>query len=252
MGDLKNEFVKMKEQIKSVEAHNNNLQERLDEMKLNLTNQPGHVNKNKNNKDQKIPEKTVIDCGLLLFFDSNGKFLRPDWVNKEVKCQHVFAAKIEDINRIVKEANFISFPEKILINVGINNIDNEATDITAEKYRKLFSGIQSRSPNSTIYISSILKRKDNSLLVETTQANSNLVEMSKNIKGHFINHNINIETSQMYDPKHLNRFGFRTLMTNIRYVLYGFLPSVPNRWSNSNTNNNRDSYQRHRYPNSDR
>ena len=102
---------------------------------------------------------------------------------------------------------------------------------------KLVSEIKSRSPNSTIYLSSIFKRKDNSLSVETTQANSNLLELSKNINRYFINHNINIESSLMYDAKHVNRIGFRTLMTNIRYVLYGFLPSVPNRRSNSNTYN---------------
>ena len=159
-----------------------------------------------------------------MFFDSNGKFLKPNLVNRELKCQHIYTPLIDDVISIVEKAEFKTFPKKILINVGINNLDHDNIDKIIKKYDYLVKLIHSTSPESLVYISSILKRKDKLLIEETMEINQRLSKMTETIRFHFLNHT-NVNDALMFDTKHLNRNGFRTLLTNIRYVLFGFLPT---------------------------
>ena len=58
---------------------------------------------------------------------------------------------------------------------------------------------------------------------------------------HFIN-NCHIENNEMFDAKHLNKDGMFTMITNLKYVLFGFLPRF-----NNQRNNRNNKYGQHRH-----
>ena len=94
-------------------------------------------------------------------------------------------------------------------------------------------------PNVAIYINSILLRKDKTFYNETIEVNTYMEDYSKLHQNvHFIN-NCNIESNQIDDAKHLNRSGLLTLITNMKYVLFGFLPRFTYNPRRSNRNNNK-------------
>ena len=179
----------------------------------------------------------IIDCDLLLLVDSNGKFIQEDKINKNLKCQKLSSMKLENLKNMLNNAKFKKLPIKVFINIGINNLETDTTHEIISKYEDCIEILRSKIPNVLIYISSIFLRKDKKFYNESIEINTCMENYSKIHQNvHFIN-NCNIENNQMADAKHLNRNGLFTLITNLKYVLFGFLPRInfnPER-SNRNT-----------------
>ena len=171
-----------------------------------------------------------------MLFDSNGQYLKPDKFHREDKCQYERVIKINDAVEMVKKAKINKAPKKILINVGLNDVD-ENTDINEmiSEYKKLLSSVHEKMPESKIYLSSIFKRKDDKFTQEIEDINARLSDL-ENTWFIFINHTNISNIDMMYDQKHLKKKGFFTMITNLKYVLYRILPSIPtNRCSNRHT-----------------
>ena len=169
-----------------------------------------------------------ISGNVLMFFDSDGKFLKPELLNKEKKCQQIFTPNIMDIKEKLENAKISATPEKIIINVGINNLKSNKADEITKMYEEII-----KFKSWKIYISTILQRKDSKYISEIKHINNFLVSISQVNDVIIINH-CNITTNMMYDAKHLNGQGFFTLLTNIKYVLFGFLPTFKRRSTSSN------------------
>ena len=231
-----------------------------------------------------------ISGNILMFFDSNGKFLKPELLNKEKKCQQIFTPNIMDIKEKLENAKISAIPEKILINVGINNLESNKADEITKMYEEIIKFLKKEFKSSKIYISTIFKefkssqisistilqrkefkssqicistilqkkefkssqisistilqRKDSQYISEIEHINNFLISISQVNDVIIINH-CNITTNMIYDAKHLNGQGFFTLLTNIKYVLFGFLPTFKRR--STFTNKKKYSQEQNRY-----
>ena len=146
--------------------------------------------------------------------------------------------KLEDAKDIVLKAKFKTCPVKMLMNVRINNLDADTSNEIINKYEGCIEALKSKIPNVAIYVNSIFLRNDNKFYNETIEVNTYMENYSKL---HFIN-NCNIENNQMFDAKHLNKSGLFTMITNLKYVLFGFLPRF-----NNQRNNRNNKYGQHRH-----
>ena len=95
-----------------------------------------------------------------MLFDSKGKFLKPELVNKQIKCQLVYIPTLESIELELQNATIEKGPSQILINVGINNLDKQSTAEVCSLYENLINFIQIKFPQADIFISSIFYGKD--------------------------------------------------------------------------------------------
>ena len=138
--------------------------------------------------------KLVINSDLLMLFDSNGKCLKPELVNKIIKCQLVYIPTLESIEHKVHNASIEKVPSQIQINVGINNMDKQSTKVSS-LYEKVINFLQIKFPQADIFISSIFYRKDASFTKET--------EDTQGVS--LINHRNIAKDMIMSDNKHLNK-----------------------------------------------
>ena len=166
-----------------------------------------------------------IECDLLMIFDSNGQYMDPKKMQKD--SQYVRSSTIEDALHFFENATVKRPPTKLLLNVGINNITSDNPDPVIESYKSLVDAIRSVLPNTEIYISSILHRKDNKFTKTIDTVNSIFGDWDKvSPKVTFIHHtNIINNELMMHDTKHLTKTGFFTMVTNFKYVMYRILPA---------------------------
>ena len=114
----------------------------------------------------------------------------------------------------------------MLINVGLNDLDNNDPSTVTAKFENLINVIKKKIPSATIFINSLIFRKDNRYNNETIEINEYLEEFASDNKKVIYIHNKNISNKEhMYDQKHLNRAGFYNFITNMKYALFGFLPN---------------------------
>ena len=108
-------------------------------------------------------------------------------------------------------------------------MDKQSTTEVSSLYEKVINFLQIKFPPTDIFISSVFYRKDASFTNETQEVNNILSHLSKNTQGvSLINHR-NIANDMMPDTKRLNKDGFFAMLVNIKYVLFGFLPTTPKR-----------------------
>ena len=177
--------------------------------------------------EESVTETHTVDCKLLMLFDSNGQYMKPE--KMETESQYVRTAKIHNAISFLENCSVERVPEKILINVGLNNINDDEEDTSidiCEQYQRLIDVIKSRFKGSHIYISSILYRKDNKFSTVIGEVNKNLAMWETTIPSlSFVHHNnIKNDNDMMFDTKHLSRKGFFVMVTNFKYVLYRILP----------------------------
>ena len=132
---------------------------------------PAKTHEKDKHQRQEINKPIKVVGDLLMIFDSNRTFLKPELTNTNIKSQHIHASKIDLACTTLQSCEFTVSPQKILINVDPNDLDNDSVDTLITKYDKLLKILHQRTPNSTIYISSILERKDLSVSNETKDLN---------------------------------------------------------------------------------
>ena len=169
-----------------------------------------------------------IDSDLLMIFDSNGQYM--DAKKMQEDSQYVRAATIEEAITFFDNTKTIRQPTKVLINVGLNNVNSDnpsICDSTVYLYQRLMDKIRSTLPNSHVYISSIIHRKDDQFTSNIDTINKTLAKWDNNHTNlTFIHHtNIKNDDDMLYDTKHLNKRGFFGMVTNLKYVMYRTLPS---------------------------
>ena len=178
-----------------------------------------------NNGDATTTDDLIIDCDLLMMFDSNGQYMDPKKMKND--SQYVRSSTIEDALYFIENSTVQRAPSKVLLNVGLNDISNDDPDPVIESYKTLVDAIRSLLPTTEIYISSILHRKDNKFTKTIDKVNGTFGDWDK-VSPHvtFIHHtNIINNEKMMYDTKHLTKTGFFAMVTNFKYVMYRILPT---------------------------
>ena len=175
----------------------------------------------RSNSEKHLPEK-ILDCDVLLLFDSNGQHLNPDKFSRQGKCQYEKVITVSSAIDKIKTSRIESAPQKILLNVGLNDV-GVAKSHTLGTYEDMLNIIHEKMSLAKIYISSTFKRKDAKFDSEIIELNDHIAKFSEDLKWiTYIDHS-NINGSVMYNPKHLNKTGFYVMLTNLRYVMFQIL-----------------------------
>ena len=134
-------------------------------------------------------------------------------------------------------------PRIVYIQCGTNDL--ERTDYRVENLiNRLKNIINLLSSNvlrdgGEIVISSILPRSDNIEKVNVLNNSLTTLARSNSLFLRIMN-NSNISAKMLTDKKHLNFTGFRTLLANIRFTLFGNLPKSFSRLRNTRGNHRGD------------
>ena len=89
--------------------------------------------------------------------------------------------------------------------------------------------------NTKIIVSSILPRKELAMKMLIASLNDFLLGMCTNTPNTEFMRNNNIKHYMLTDKKHINENGFKSMLSNIRYTIFGRIPRV----SPNSTNNRR-------------
>ena len=106
-------------------------------------------------------------------------------------------------------------------------------------YEELVNAIHGKMPLAKVYVSSIFKRKDNLYDNAIDELNQHILKLSDDSKWLTSVEHSNINSSMMYDAKHLNKTGFHVMLTNLKYVMFKILP---------NFRKNTNTYTKGKYP----
>ena len=187
-------------------------------------------------------KKHTINCDLLLLFDSNGKSIKENQMDKESTCQKLWTPKLENVAEVIENSDIRKIPNKVLLNVGLNNVDHDNPGEIIKKGELVLKLIRERMPTSTIYINSILFRKDDQFKDVIQEVNEHFIKFSRQAENVIFINNSNITNEHMLNTKHLNKSGFFTFITNIKYILFGYLPKFRARDDQYQKNRHRPRY----------
>ncbi len=135
--------------------------------------------------------------------------------NPKIKNRGISADVIKGvINRIDEVTS--SQPQKIFLMIGINDIGNgRSTNQIFKDYQKLIKRIKTQSPNTQLYIQSIIptfNRENNRKIIELNQKLSNLSKKINctyiNLFSLFVSHNNQLKPEFTFDGLHLNGKGY--------------------------------------------
>ena len=121
---------------------------------------------------------------------------------------HAAACTVPEAIEIFSRATFASVPRKIMLHIITNDVEiaTNATEIEG-KFTELLELLRVRCPDSDIFFSSFLPRRD---LTKKRPHQMNLIleRIAASRPGcHMIVHN-NISAEMLSDKKHLNKTGF--------------------------------------------
>ena len=123
----------------------------------------------------------------------------------------------------MRSAFFKSHPRKILLHIGTNDIEQATPDEIATSLDTLLNLTRSKLPNTKIFISAVMVRRD--LMDRVTNLNEKMQQIRSKFHGIIlINHNVNIRESMLADKKHLTGKGFFTMLANFRFAMFGIMP----------------------------
>ena len=128
-------------------------------------------------------------------------------------------------------------PEQIFLHTGTKHFDEPdfQMDENENYYVEIIFKMKEMFPNTIIIVSSILPRKELAMKMLIASLNDFLLGMCTNTPNTEFMRNNNIKHYMLTDKKHINENGFKTMLSNIRYTIFGRIPRV----SPNSTNNRR-------------
>ena len=101
-------------------------------------------------------------------------------------------------------------------------MDNEPVEKVKSDINGIINKIKAKFPNTNIVISSLLPRRDRKM--EVSQLNDFLLDLCDTTRKLTFMNNITITDRMLVDRKHLDEEGFRRLLSNIRFTIFGKVP----------------------------
>lgn len=177
-----------------------------------------------------------IDCDVLFLVDSNLYRMDCAIMNHGTKCQKYHCPLIKDVLKVIENGEDTNGVKQVFIQCGTNDLDNQEVDSTTFRLSDVIDKAKQKFKGAKIVISSILPRKDKrNEVVMVNDYLLNLCDITKQVK---LMENLEINEHMLRDRKHLNDNGFKKLLTNIRYNMFGKLP----RFSNNHINTRYQQY----------
>ncbi len=177
--------------------------------------------------DNPPEEIWTIDSDCLFICDSNGQGIDPNRMG-DATCQKVWSARWCDVIAGTSTMSVQITPAKVLLNVGINDLGMPSINIT-NNIDKAIAELRKHFRGAQLYFCNILYRKDGKFEDQCDELNKYFSSLAKgNSDITFIDHRINVDPSiHMRDTLHLNNKGIHVFIANIKFALFGILPSVP-------------------------
>ena len=152
--------------------------------------------------------------------------IKTDILDKETTCEKVFIPTLNHALDFLDKLVVVIQPDTVLFHCGTNDLEIQGftEELFENNFVEVILKLREVFPNCRVVISSILPRKEN----EFNQIIQGLNDyMSGCCVGGFkitFMFNVNIYKSMLRDKKHVNREGFITILSNIRYTLFGKIP----------------------------
>ena len=159
--------------------------------------------------------------------DSNGQGINDLILMKGVTCQRFYCPTLPDAISLVKRAEVIKAPNKIYIQIGVNDLEHSPLKDIEQEMDALTFAINVAFPNAKILVSAVLARRD---LIDKREATNQLFEQLcakyPNVMQFVAQQNLaHPSVLRDSDSKHLHGGGFGRMLSNIRFALFGLIPS---------------------------
>ena len=168
--------------------------------------------------DEQKDSPIKIDCDVLFLTDSN--LYRMDCsINYGTNCQKFKCPLIKDVLNIIENGTCDKNVDCVYIQCGTNDLDHEDVESISYRLSDIADKAKQKFKDAKIVISSILPRKDKKNEVDRLNKYlSDLCDVTKRVK---FMENLMITEDMLRDRKHLDDLGFKILLTNIRYNIFG-------------------------------
>ena len=167
-----------------------------------------------------------MSAKALIRGDSNLMKIKTHILDSNSTCEKIFIPTFNHVSDFLHKVTVETQPGTVLFQCGTNDLEiHEFTEEVFEnnfievimKLRKVF-------PKCSVVISSMLPREENEWNHVIRRLND---FMSGCCAGSFkmaFMFNVNIYKNMLRGRKHVNREGFRTFLSNIRYTVFGKIP----------------------------
>ena len=184
----------------------------------------------KKHKEPSYKDRSIKTDNIILI-ESNGKGIDPNRMHKTESCERFTCYTLDHVQQFLDEVTITKQPKRLLIHVGTNDVDHGSADEIADKFERTLILIREKMPGTRILVSRILRRKrsDHPLKNTILSLNDKLITICDNHPRtlSFSNDNVN----KFYDDKHVDTDGFRVLVGNFKFVLFGIMPATARRQS---------------------
>lgn len=164
----------------------------------------------------------MIDCDVLFLGDSNLNHLKTDIMDYGTKCEKIICVHLSDVYNVIDKGNIKRDMKSVYMQCGTNNLDHDNTEKVKSDMENVINRLKAKFPNSNIVVSSLLPRMDRK--PEILQINEFLHDLCDSTRRLTFMDNRMITEEMLVDRKHLNNDGFRILLGNIRFMLFGKIP----------------------------
>ena len=215
------------------------IEAKLQKFQKQITNSQqssAHNTQNSQNRSKYTPTSIdELNHDLLFIGDSNTYHIKEDIMKHGVSAAKIMAYKIDQAITAVKDLKVTRPPKQVFAHVGTNHLTtdpNQEHDIEEIKcqYEELFKVLEEKFPESSIHISEILMRGEDTLAGDIRQLNA-FIRLSCSKRPNFssILHSFNINSkSHLSGKRHLGKSGFHFFLLNIRLQMLGIAPRKTN------------------------
>ena len=225
---------RIEEKLKSLEAELNNFNNKENKRSENTELQIKYDDIPINHESRQYLNKFEyaginVDSEYLFITDSNLKRINPDIMNHGTKCAKVYCPTFQHVKDYLDKVNVISSPKVIFFHCGTNCLDEWFRDVKMfeDEFVKILTNVKTVFIASKIVVSSILPRGEAHVNRIIPRINDFLQGCCASSNDFSFMNNVNIKRNMLRDNdnKHVNTNGFRTLLSNVRYTLFGKYPS---------------------------
>ena len=173
---------------------------------------------------------TTFNHDVVLLVDSNLGKVNSDILNHGSRCNKIFCPTLRHVNDLLDKVKIIKQPDVIFLHTGTNHLDEPDfyTEQLEKDYVDIILKLKSMSPNSKIIISSLLPRKELHLKMVIASFNDFLLGVVSSFPDMKFMRNMNVKQYMLRDKKHVDEEGFKILLSNIRYTIFGKIPHYIN------------------------
>ncbi|XP_006824461.1 uncharacterized protein LOC102803176 [Saccoglossus kowalevskii] len=149
--------------------------------------------------------------------DSILKDIEPSKVYRNTQVRTLRGSKIVEVEQDLSHVKYTDI-EHIIIHIGTNDIDSgsSVSDTCINAYHSLIQKAKECFPKSTIYISSIIHRRNNQYFLKASRHGNTLLKDLCEKEGLIFLQHYMVPDRQLYDNVHLNRLGTALLVRNIQ------------------------------------